>query len=233
MANSTFPNIKDSIKPFLDIVQSDSVALNNFDQAMLRGDFNKATEYLAQIQNSDQKIFTADKFNLLRDCYIQITKFYQTDIKPYIAQKQIEWQNVINQFSFLSNYSSITQYIKNNMVLYKDKIYLCILTPINTGISPDNKTYWRIFTIQGIQGDSSAEINTVFMFDWNAQTLYKPNMIVYFENQWWISLKDNTGQTPQQGEFWDLILTIQQQQYPIQPIEPTVQVSGDLWFETL
>lgn len=230
---STFPTTLDTFLQFMDVTSSDATNLKGFQDAIQSGDFTTATTYLQQIQNYQNKAISADRLNKLKDAIETVEKFYRDNIQAYITQKQSDWQTIIDQFSFLQNYSSTTQYAKNNMVLYNSKIYICIATPPSLNIVPTNTTYWRVFTIQGLKGESGGGVNTTFMFAWDSLYTYKVNMIVYYENQWWISKQESTNQTPQMGDYWDLMLTITQPVYPIQPSEPTTQDTNDLWFKSI
>ena len=137
---STFPTTLDTFLQFMDVTSSDATNLKGFQDAIQSGDFATATTYLQQIQNYQNKAISADRLNKLKDAIETVEKFYRDNIQAYITQKQSDWQTIIDQFSFLQNYSSTTQYAKNNMVLYNSKIYICIATPPSLNIVPTNTT---------------------------------------------------------------------------------------------
>src|SRR5574344_823080 len=115
---STFPNQIDNIPSFLDVTQSDAQLLSTFQTAMRNGDFNTANLTLQQISNYNQKIVSAERLNKLRDAILAIENFYNTTVYTYIENKQTEWQNIINQFSYQGDWNNSTQFLTNNIVKY-------------------------------------------------------------------------------------------------------------------
>lgn len=234
---STFPTSIDVIPQWLNVTTTDSTLLNEFQNAMRIGDFSTANAKLIQIENYSQKVINATNLNKLRDCILAIEQFYGTNVQPYIQAKQIEWEAIINLFSYIQTWDSITQFYKNNMVSWTNEgltqLYICIATPPSVGINPLNETYFRVFTIQGKQGESAVGATT-FAFNWNSATTYAIDTIVYYDGSWWISLQTTTNNQPVQGSaYWDLVLKAPQVIYPIQSAQPTDQTIGELWFELL
>ena len=235
---SSFPNSKDTFTPFMDVTSSDATLLKNYQEAKQNGNETLANQYLTQITDYDKKVLTAEKFNKQNDALNNMEQFYGTDIQPHIITKQAEWQGIIDQFSYINRYSSTQSYKKNNMVLYNDgtndMIYICTTLPPSSGYAPTNTLYWRVLTIKGQKGSSSAVAYTVFMGDWVASETYTTNMIVIYENGWWYSKQEGTNQTPQLGsEYWDYIMPMVQNMYSIKETEPSNLNVGNLWFEVI
>lgn len=232
---STFPNQIDDIPSFLDVTQSDAQLLSTFQTAMRNGDFNTANLTLQQISNYNQKIVSAERLNKLRDAILAIENFYNTTVYPYIENKQTEWQNIINQFSYQGDWNNSTQFLTNNIVKYningQDYLFLCLLQ--NSGQSVTNTTYWRKLTIQGVKGDNNTD-TTSFSFEWNPSTTYQPNTIVAYVNAWYVALQTNINSQPSEGStMWQQVLVFPQPIYPIQSTQPISQQIGELWFEVI
>lgn len=234
---STFPQKKDVIDTFIDVSASDTSLLKSFETYMINGDFINANKILSQISNADRKIITANRLNQIIDCLNAVEQFYGTDIKPYISQKQVQWQSIIDQFRLVDTYSSSIQYKVNNMVLYYIEgdynLYIRTNGDGLAGYPPTDTRYWRALTVKGEQGQSYNELTT-FYFDWKSNQTYSKNAIVVHNNQWWISLQENIGQEPLEGsKYWSLVMRAMQTIYPVQTPEPVGQIKGELWFEVM
>lgn len=233
---TNFPEAIDSIPNFLDVTSADATLIAQYQTAIQNGNFTQASSILAQITNAEQKTITAKRLNSLVEPVLAMEQFYSTDIKPYIEDKQTEWENRVNQFSYIGTYNSTTNYVKNNIVLFNDnglkKLYLCIADIPTTNINPYNTTYWREFTIRGAQGLSGD--GSTFQFAWDSSVDYQAQAIVVNDNAWWYATQANRNQEPFDGsEYWDLILNVTQVIYPIQTQQPTTQSTGELWFKVV
>lgn len=235
---STFPAQLDNIPSFIDVAVSDASLISQFQTAMQAGNFTLAAQIYNQIPNANNKLVGANRLNQLIDCLMAVEQFYGTDVEPYIETKQTEWLSIINQFSYLSTYSSSTQYVKNNTVLYTSPntiplVYVNIFDGITpTGTLPTNTTYWRQLTVRGATGNSGGQFS--FKFDWNASTTYYAKDVAIYQNAWWVALSTNANTPPFVGStVWQQVLTMNQADYPISSTEPGGQVVGDLWFKVL
>lgn len=235
---STFPQQKDDIQSFLDVTSSDFEAINGYQNAIRTGNFAQAQTYLTQIANADRKIISADKLNQIKDALDAVQQFYKTDIQPYVAQKQQEWQGIINQFTYKGRYSATISYVKNNIIVYningRDYLFICNITPNTIGIPPTDTSYWTQFTIQGKQGQTGSEVSTTFLFEWDSSTEYAENVLVVYNNKWWISKLPSLNQTPQEGsDYWGVAMTTYQMSFPISSGQPLNQDIGGLWFKVV
>lgn len=232
-----FPNNIDNFSVFLNMSQNDYQLIKQYQEAIQVGNMALAQQIFNQIPQGGQKIITALRFNQLREAILAMEEFYGTDIKPYITTKQTEWQGIVNQFSYKGNFNSTTQYETNNIVQYTynglTQLYINIyqgVTPI--GIYPINTTYWRVFTIQGQQGESG--VGATFAFAWDSSVSYALNTIVVFNNTWWNCTQANQNQQPTEGsDYWQPILYVTQSIYPIQTAQPPSQKTGELWFKVV
>lgn len=212
---------------------NDAEAVSGYQAAMEAGNTSLAQQYYAQITNANQKFVDAEKMNTLMDTCVALQRFYLTDIKPYIENKQTSWQNTINQFIFKGNYSTGTQYQVNNFVIYtvagENRVYICIKTP-PVGTLPTSTTYWRVMTIKGVMGESGTGLT--FRYNWQSGEPYYAEDVVTYNNIVWNCLKDNTGVTPGSDEStWKVIYTPTQNIYPFQTDAPTNIKTGDFWFQ--
>ena len=82
----------------------------------------------------------------------QTTLYYLIDSVPNFAD-----DNYVPGFIFQSDWSIIIDYIQNDVVVYNDETYACILA--NTGIEPTDTLYWK--KILGKTAPSSITVGTV------------------------------------------------------------------------
>lgn len=233
--NTTFPQSFQNFSQFIDITSSDVALLEQFYNYIYANDFANANRVLQLIPNYEQKIMYAKKMNTLIDTIKELEIFWTDNIQNEITAKQQEWQNIINQFSYISTYSPTTQYVKNNIVAYTvnglNQLYICTNKPM-VGITPTNTTYWRVFTVRGAKGVAGVGAN--FSFDWNSATNYTKDTIAVYNNSWWNATQPSTNQPPYEGSaYWNLVLTATQSIYPISENQPTALKTGELWFRVL
>ena len=118
LSNTTYPNTVDTFTQFLDIVASDGDLVKQYQVAMQNGDEATANAVLQQIPAYRQKLLTAQDLNKFIDAITATERFYKTDIVPYTNEKQAEWQGIIDQFTYLGDYNTETQYKTNNYSLF-------------------------------------------------------------------------------------------------------------------
>lgn len=231
---TNFPDDIDSFTTWLNITASDGVLIQQYVDAMNQGNQTLANQILAQIPSGTQKIIKATDLNKISQALQAIERFFLTDIQPYIENQQESWLNTINQFSYQGVWASGTTYVQNNIVQYTmsglQLLFLAVQNP-PVGTSPNNTTYWRVLTIQGQQGGSGPGLT--YMQEWNSSTTYNQNDAVTYSGGLWMALQQNINIEPGSNEqFWKLIIPIITTTYPIQSVQPTNQVLGDLWFNT-
>ena len=118
LSNTTYPNTVDTFTQFLDILASDGDLVKQYQIAMQNGDTATANTVLQQIPAYRQKLLTAQDLNKFIDAIVAMERFYKTDIIPYTNEKQAEWQSIIDQFTYLGDYNTETQYKTNNYSLF-------------------------------------------------------------------------------------------------------------------
>lgn len=235
LPNTSFPDSVQAFVTMLDMAINDAPAVNGYQEAMRNKDYATAQSYLSQIPNVNQKIINAMKLNQLLDTCVALQRFYSTDIAPYVANKQVEWENKVNRFSYMGNYSASASYIKNNFVTATvngvQQVYICIAdAPIGSSVT--DTTYWRVLTIRGPQGQSGQGLT--FRFTWSSSEIYYSDDIVTYGDSIWSCLIQNSNQTPYEGSsYWALIHAPTQDIYPFSSIEPSGTQVGNLWFQII
>lgn len=234
--NTTFPNIIDEIIQMTGITTTDAPLVKQFQVYMQNADFANAQIILNQIQNASSKIISPEIMNKYRDCILALERFYKSDIEPYIEQKQSSWQQIIDRFSYISQYSPSTTYYKNNYVTFPNSygdldVYICTKNP-PVGTPPTSTTYWRILTTKGNQGVSGT--GGSFRYNWDSSVTYNADDIVVDNNKWWVATEQNINSEPYVGsQNWQIVLEISSATYPYSSTMPTSQDVGQLWFQII
>lgn len=240
---TSFPDTFQSLKRYQDITQADLSAYNEYKNYINNNNLSGAKAALQKIENYGNKTLTAAEINTLVDTVQALQSYMNGDTwQSIVNSKQQEWENIINQFSYIGEWSNTKQYKKWNMVTYANTgladvdgtSYVYIAVQDNEGQSPyANQTYWLKLSIKGAQGDSG--YNGGFRGIWDNGITYNQNDIVVYNNAWYVNVSDtNLNHTPSKdSSYWDLLFEIKSKQYPIQATQPTGQASGELWFQVL
>ena len=234
LTGTNFPNDLDTFLNYINITATDAPLIVQYVEAMRNGDYTGAQNILQQIPNATRKIIQAADLNKLSEAILALERFFKTDIQPYITEKQEEWQNIIDRFSYKGTWNSSTSYSVNNMVSYtigtNEFIYIATGNP-PIGTVPTNSQYWRLLTIQGQQGQSGPGWS--YRQEWNSAVQYNTDNVVSYEGILYQALRDTLGEQPDiTPSAWKEVVQISAASYPIQPTEPANQQPGDLWFNT-
>lgn len=235
LPNTNFPDRLDNFPSFLNINASDGNYIKRYQLAIQEGDYNKAQEAYKEIPNVERKLISAKHLNKLSDACLAVEKFYKTDIKDYIENKQKEWEIIVDRFQYKGIWNAGTQYEKNNYVDYivdgNKLLYIATSKP-PLGTRPTDPNYWRIFGIKGAQGEAGKGL--VFALKWDATARYGVGNVVTYENALWVSLKENINNSPYiDSDIWEMIGRLELATYPVQAATPTNQKSGELWFKVI
>lgn len=79
---TSFPDNIQTFPTMLNLTASDITMVKNYQEAILSGNFTLAAQYLASIQNGDQKLITADYLNTINDTLIALQQFYEQKWSP-------------------------------------------------------------------------------------------------------------------------------------------------------
>lgn len=227
----------DEFLTYLDIVASDGPLIQQYMDAMNTGNTTLANQILGQIPSATQKIIRATDLNKLTQAMLAVERFFKTDIWPHIEEKQAEWLNVINQFSYKGAWSAGQSYQINNFVTYTlsgiTLLYVAVAVP-PVGTLPTDTRYWRLLTIQGQQGVSGKGLS--YRQKWGATIQYGVNDVVTYGGAVWVALQNSQGVAPSEdpsvAQYWKLVLPLIVTTYPIQDTPPINQKVGDLWLNT-
>ena len=232
---TNFPEATDTFVQMLDVVMADSTALKAYQTAMEAGNLAEANSALASMTNGVRKILTAEKINKIFNSIEALERFLASDIVPYVAQLQANWQAEVDKFIYKGTYSSSVAYVKTNIVSYTVGAYtfLYICTKNTTaGILPTNTGYWRQFTIVGLQGASGVGMS--FLYEWNNTTSYSAQDCVSYNGKLWGCVTPNSNSAPSSSNpNWQELMSITAVQYPVQAEQPSVQEPGELWFQVI
>lgn len=229
-----FPNDLDTFLTYLNITATDGPLIKQYMDAMNAGNQVLANQILAQIPSASQKIIKATDLNKLTQAMLAVERFYHTDIEPFVENQQVEWLNVINQFNYEGIWTTGTTYQKNNIVTYTlnglTLLFLATQT-VPVGTPPSNSTYWRVLTIQGLQGASGQGL--AYRQEWIVAENYQTNNAVTYNGSLWMALQPSTNIEPGTNEqYWKLVMGLEATTYPIQATQPAAQNEGELWFNT-
>lgn len=234
---TSFPENIDQFLVYLDIVASDGALVQQYMEAMNAGNTTLANQILGQIPSASQKIIKATDLNKLSQAILAIERFYKTDIQPYVESKQVEWLNIINQFSYKGIWATGQSYQINNFVTYTVSgitlLYVATAAP-PVGTLPTDARYWRLLTIQGQQGVSGKGL--AYRQKWETTKQYSVNDVVTHDGALWMAVQASQGVAPSEdpsvGQYWKQVLSLEATTYPIQDTPPLNQKVGALWLNT-
>lgn len=235
---TTFPDAEQTFVEMIDMTSSDGALMNQYQTAMQNGDFATARTVLAQIPNYNNKILDSVKTNTLFDTTVALERFYQTNIEPYIKEKQQEWEALvalfINNFAYVGPYVSGNTYQQNNIVSAQNpltgdiNLYIAIQNNSAPLVDP---TSWRVLTIKGQQGLSGEGLT--FAGAWNNTTAYNEGDVVTYQNNLWSALQANTNQEPTSTTgYWQNYGNFPVVSIVVSQTLPT-QAVGDFWFQVV
>lgn len=130
-----------------------------------------------------------------------LEEYKVTECDDVFVDKTEEFQFHIDEFEYIDEYSSSTQYYKNNFVLYNDEIYFCIKDSLNN--LPTNTTYWLKIGLIGENGQYS--LGVAYKGDWHDSTQYYKYDLVLFSNNIYVAKQDNINSQPTSTTNWFLL----------------------------
>lgn len=213
MSRSTFPQKIDSFIELFDLpadkveaaielqkLKAKSI-LNNDEQ-------NRISALTAQLQDY---MITPETMNKLQDCIVEIETFFDGNVRQYILEKQKEWQQYVDDFTWVGNWDQKHKYHRQNILTYQGNLWLCIKDVVPTTTPDKDKDHFRQVAYKGDKGDIG--LNAFFKGEWDGKTAYKMGdaVSVRLGDSWapdemiFIANKDNTGQQPSMdkpSEYW-------------------------------
>ena len=216
---------------FEDIHLSDTQLYALFRQYYVAGNYAEALNVLSQNPQLDLKAVTADNLNELSERVYGMENVYYVEVEQYLSNLLQSMQTDVNNLANENQYSATQQYYENNFVYYNNDVYFCIKEP-PIGTDPTNTTYWLYLGLFGENGKIGLS-NLTFMGQWDANTSYVENQVVYVDYTFYWALQDNQGQDPttESSEYWGVLFTLQPQQIITTITYPTNQNDNDFWFQ--
>lgn len=235
---TTFPDVQQTFVEMIDMNSSDGALMAQYQTAMQNGDFATARTVLTQIPNYNNKILDSVKINTLFDTTVALERFYQTNVEPYIEEKQQEWEQLVAlftaNFSYKGPYISGQTYQQNNIVSAVNpstgstNLYIALQ---NNSAPLTDTSSWRVLTIQGVQGLSGQGLT--FMGAWDSSTAYNENDVVTYQNDLWVASQANTNQDPTSTTgYWQNYGNFPITSIVVSSAQPTQSI-GDFWFQVV
>lgn len=209
--NTTFPDSIQTLPTFTDLSRADQTNYINYLKAVLAGNISQANTYLNQITNT--AIVDANKLNILADTINAIQQVYSstTTFTNIVNEKQAEWQNIINEFSYIGDWIEPEEYIskvynKGDIVLYNNKCWICKANGTTSTNPPVEGIYWtqyyKKYSMVGYADVGSNRYMLYVALD-NISTNINP-----YENEQWgvLTLLGDIGANGEQFLFeneWD------------------------------
>ena len=130
-----------------------------------------------------------------------LEEYKVTECDDVFVDKIEEFQFHIDEFEYINEYSSSTEYYENNFVLYNDEIYFCIKDSLNN--LPTNTTYWLKIGLIGEKGQYS--LGVVYKGDWHDSTQYYKYDLVLFSGDIYVAKQNNINSQPTSNSDWFLL----------------------------
>lgn len=147
-----------------DLSSDDWFNVRQYENALNNGDESSAITHYNNIPNVEQKIFSASRWNKLRDAIKATQKYFIEEIEQlfrdtntFISEKSNEIKEIIEQlFQQTGTYDNSKTYYRGDIATYvidgDTYSYLCNNNSTQ-GIVPTNTAYWTCLTIKGDKGD--------------------------------------------------------------------------------
>lgn len=223
MANpSVFPNAIDTFPVFEDIEERDIPQVYNFITAIMDTTQTvsqrkaRALNALEAITNYENKILTASRLNLLFQAVLNLENYYKgPGAMSTINQKVNETRAILDNFAYCNEWVSTTNYSKNNVVLYNNKLW--IATSDGRGKNPSSSpNFWRQFSIKGNDAVDTGD-SVDFKGEWDSTVTYNANKFVQYGKGIYISIRTNIGKVPADNpNDWDKVIESIGNSVPVQ-----------------
>ncbi|HFI0463210.1 TPA: hypothetical protein ACGO1T_000554 [Streptococcus suis] len=148
-------------------------------------------------------LITPQAWNKFGSALYSVQKFFNSNVRGFIEDKQKIWDSYIKQFLFVGRWVSGKSYKFQNMVTDANgDLYLCKKDHVSVVSQPPttNTTYWVKLSSKGEKGDVG--LNATFRGEWNTSTQYAlGDAVVVGGNSIngglvYIAKRQNTGRNP-------------------------------------
>ena len=122
-----------------------------------------------------------------------LEEYKVTECDDVFVDETEQFQFYVDEFLYVDEYDSSTQYYKNNFVVYEDEIYFCLKNSL--GNLPTDTTYWLKVGLKGEKGQYS--LGVVYQGFWNSSLQYYKYDLISYNNKLYIAKKDNINVNPE------------------------------------
>lgn len=206
MSRSTFPQKIDSFIELFDLPAdkvNSAIELQQLKKKPLltNDEQNRITALAAQLQNY---MITPEVMNKLQDAIVEIETFFDGNVREYILSKQQEWDQYVNDFTYVGDWDPKSKYRRQNLFRYEGNLFIClkdVVADINNKPTKDEEHYRQV-AFKGEKGDIG--LNAFYKGAWSGTANYKVGDAVSIKlgKPWnpvdmvFIAKQDNVGQMP-------------------------------------
>jgi len=216
-SRSVFPAAIDDILELYSLPASKKTDALRYQELIMKSSLTpeEFIELYNLINELQSYIIDVEKWNKFGDILINMQNFFKDETEGYILQKQNEFQEEIDKFTYIGVYSSSNQYYQNNIVEFFDgattQLFLALQDTL--GNEPTNSAYWRKLTLQGPEGAQGADgVGLSFKGEWDSGTTYDKDNGVQYGGILFASLIDgnfdNTPNLSGDTEYWSRVLNV-------------------------
>lgn len=225
LTRSTFPQQVDSFEELYDLPPSLVVQARRYQELKMlpmlssteQNELNGLTSQLARF------IISPETFNKFADALVKVETFFAQEVTQFIEGKQVEWNGYVNNFNYVNEYSSLTQYKFQNMATYLGDLYLCLKDV--KGINPTNVEYWKKITSKGEKGDTG--LGAYYTGTYDPTKAYSLGEAVDFKGYlFYAKSAVLAGQTPDDKTKWFMW-----DRQVVSPTAPTIRQNGLIWLK--
>lgn len=220
------------IKEVQDIHISDAILKNNYSNKYNNKEYEEAYEILDNNAQLNSKKFISEIMNFISNNLLSIQNNYYNNTEDYLNDLNEQYQLIINNYKYLGNWSSVTEYRIYNMVFYNNKYYIYINNTPSVGTVVTNNLYWVELNLKGEKGADGIGIN--FRNNWDSAVSYSSLDGVYYNGAIWCAKINNINQAPQENsQYWEAVVTFLKAKIISSNIEPIQKYDGLIWIEIL
>lgn len=198
------------MKRVQDIHISDSSLISEYINNFLSGNYNEAFNLLENNSQLENKQVIASLMNTISDLLLNHQNLIYDNINGVLSSDLSIFQNVINNYKYIGEYTSSIVYRIYNYVTYNEKYYMYINKIASSNHLPTNTNYWVEIDLKGEQG--APGLGLTFQYDWKSNFNYRKYDVVYYENCLWVAFKDNYNVVPSE-EYISVPVTLIIDQY--------------------
>lgn len=220
---------------YQDIQLGDIELKSQYITLWMNGQYTEAFNILSNNPQLDSKAFVAECSNLIFQAIMAIEEKYDNDVNGFLALKLTEYNEAIDQFKQMGEWSAQIAYVVGNFVTHNNKTYLCIQDNINheppTGAEDE---YWVEIMLNGPEGSPGLDVN--LKYAWSGAVTYAPRDVVYYKDGLYIATQASLNQPPSDtSEYWNVFLKMPRAKIIVSQtsVPPDELYDGLIWFRIM